>query len=352
MPGHKKLDKVVRPSAEDVRGDGSEDESQDQDGLEGFEEGGSSPSILDTGDGGNVLSSGDEDASDVDEAGSSEPEEQLKNVSFGTLAKAQDSLSRKRKRGSDATAQQDTKLDALRARLEEIRRAKGTDSKKSSKKVKSEAKPDKIKDRKQDKKQDSDQSEDRSGSDESEDDSEDEGPSKARSSKHAPTSQSSKWQVTRKRTVIDAPKRHTRDPRFDLPGPIDNSRMEKAYSFLHDYEDKEMDELRVAIKKTRDEDAKQTLRRKLMSMQNRKKSRLDKERQQSVLREHRKKEKEAIEQGKQPFYLKRSELKKQTLVSKFEGMKSKDREKAIERRRKKDSQKEKKSMPAPRRITG
>ncbi|KAF2223252.1 hypothetical protein BDZ85DRAFT_198962 [Elsinoe ampelina] len=294
----------------------------------------------------------------MDEDEDVEPEEQLKNVSFGTLAKAQDSLSLKRKRGSDATPQQDAKLDALRARLEEIRRSKGTETKPSKKskpeRSRPDSKPDKTKSHKQDPKPSQPDDSAASSSDASSDDDQDEddttGPSRARSSKHAPTSQSSKYQVTRKRTVIDAPKRHSRDPRFTLPGAPANPNTEKAYSFLHSYEDDEMAELRTAIKKTKDEDARITLRRKLMSMENRKKSRVDKERQQGVLREHRKREKEAVEQGKKPFYLKRAELKKQTLVSKFEGMKGKEREKAIERRRLKEAQREKKSMPAMRRV--
>ncbi|KAH0409113.1 hypothetical protein KCU90_g21220, partial [Aureobasidium melanogenum] len=92
------------------------------------------------------------------------------------------------------------------------------------------------------------------------------------------------------------------------------------------------------------------LKRKLLSMESKKKARENKEREQEVIREHRKKEKEAIAQGKNPFYLKKSEQKKQALVNKFDSMKSKDRERLIERRRKKISQKEKKNMPAPRRI--
>lgn len=357
MPGKKRLEKPVRLRADDLMEDVSED------GADNNVEEGSSPSMLDTGEGGDVLSSGGEDGEDgSDMSGNEEvePEDHLKSVSFGTLAKAQDSLSLKRKRNSDSNPQQEAKMDALRARLNEIKQAKAAEGKKPSKKASlekpsnkkaKEEKPGAEKAKVEARADDSGDSEeddsDSSGSDQDED-----GPRKSRTSKHAPASQSSKYQVTRKREVVEVPKRNVRDPRFGLPGRVDEDKIGRAYSFIHDYEDKEMDELRAAIKKTKDEDEKYKLRRHLMSMENRKKSRIEKERQQNVIREHRKAEKQAIQEGKQPYYLKRSDIKQQALVNKFEGMKSKDREKAIDKKRKKEAQKEKKAMPAPRRIVG
>ncbi|PNS14530.1 rRNA bioproteinsis protein RRP36 [Sphaceloma murrayae] len=359
MPGPKKFDRVLSPKAEDlIDRDSEAGEASD---VDGFDEDGSSPSILDTGEGGDVMSSedGEEDGESVASAQDAPPEDALKSISFGTLAKAQDSLppSRKRKRGSDSAPEQEAKLDALRARLNEIKQSRTAEAKQDSKKKrKSEkaAKKTSSKDSKRAQNDEEDPGDDESDANDSdnESDGDDGGRRKSRSSKHAPASQSSKYQVTRKREVIDAPKRRTRDPRFALPGRVDNDHVDRAYSFLHDYEDKEMGELRVAIKKTKDEDEKEKLRRHLMSMENRKKSRIEKERQQGVIREHRKQEKQAIQEGKQPFYLKRSDVKKQALVNKFEGMKAKEREKAIDRRRKKEAQKEKRNMPAPRRITG
>ena len=175
----------------------------------------------------------------------------------------------------------------------------------------------------------------------------------ARSSKHAPTAQSSKHQVTRKRAVIDAPKRKTRDPRFGpMAGAVKDDKLDANYAFLTAYQTSEMSDLKTAMKKTKSVEERETLGRELMAMQNRRRARDDKERRQAVVREHRRKEKEAVKEGKKPYYLKQGEIREKALVGKFEGMKGKERERAIERRRRKDAQREKKSMPRPRRVAG
>ncbi|GAB7340763.1 hypothetical protein MBLNU457_7138t1 [Dothideomycetes sp. NU457] len=323
----------------------SEDEGDDFD-----VDGGSSPSVLETGDVGDIMSSGDEDddldasEKEDDEEQKTDAQEQLKKISFGTLAKAQDSMSKKRKRGSDTTPQQEDKLEALRARLRELKQAKGLATTSDEK-----AKPNKESKRKTSKVTE--------GAEDSEDDSEgsdsDDDQPRARTSKHAPMSQSTKYQVSRRRDVVDVPKRKVRDPRFGaMAGQVDPTRIDKNYSFLHDYEATEMNELKAAIKKSKSEEDTQKLKRTLMSMENKKRARLEKEREQNVIREHRKKEKEAVAQGKKPYYLKEAEIKKQALVNKFESMKGKEREKAIEKRRRKESQREKKAMPQVRRTVG
>ena len=68
----------------------------------------------------------DEDMSEQDDDRSageegSDVEQKISNVSFGALKQAQDAVSRKRKRGSDTTADQEDKLEALRERLRQIR---------------------------------------------------------------------------------------------------------------------------------------------------------------------------------------------------------------------------------------
>lgn len=295
----------------------------------------SGPSVLVTGDDDNeVLSSGPDDDEDDEDA-----QEKISSISFGTLAKAQESLSKKRKRGSNDTPHGEDKLEALRARLRELRESKGlsNDNKKPSKSNGDDSEEDE---------------DDTSRSDQDSDD-DDQGAPKSRSSKHAPGSMSSKRQVTRKRTVIEAPKRHIRDPRFGpIGGRQDETTVQKNYAFLNDYQESEMSEIKAAIKKTKNEDEKDMLKRQLLSMESKKKARESKERQQQVLREHRKKEKDAINQGKNPFYLKRADQKQLALVEKYNSMKGKDREKLIQRRQKKVAGKEKKMMPQARRVVG
>jgi ribosomal RNA-processing protein 36 len=315
------------------------DVSEDENDYEQYSEEDSSASIIETGadDGGDILDSSDEDAEE-------DVKDKLSSISFGTLSRAQESISKKRKRPAGGDDEKEDKLEALRARLRELRESKGVDTapKKSKKDADRSTTASAAKKSRKAKDDDSDSD----GSDSDED-----GPPHARSSKHAPMAQASNRQVTRKRQVIDVPKQQVRDPRFGpLGGPVDDVALAKKYSFINDYQDSEMAELKAAIKKSKSEDEKAILKRTLLSMESKKKARENKEREQEVIREHRKKEKTAIAEGKNPFYLKKSDQKQQALVSKFDSMKSKDRERLIERRRKKVSQKEMKNMPAARRT--
>ncbi|EMC96184.1 hypothetical protein BAUCODRAFT_53966, partial [Baudoinia panamericana UAMH 10762] len=272
-------------------------------------------------------------------------EASIATVSFGALQQARDALLRKRKRGSDVDERDDDeeKLEALRKRLRQIKKQKaaGTEPEEvhsagQKRRVSRFAKKAVDEDR-----------DDASDSD-SAPSEEDTTSHHQRSSKHAPTAQTSRRQVTRKRTVIDVPKRVIRDPRFDaihdsaLPT---NDNISKAYSFLHDYERGEIAELQTALKRTKDPSDRETLKRKINSMENRLKTQATKEREQEVLRKHRKEERERVQQGKTPYYLKKKEVKERALVERFKGMKGKEREKVMERRRVKEGQKEKKRMP-------
>lgn len=178
-----------------------------------------------------------------------------------------------------------------------------------------------------------------------------------RTSKHAPVEMTSKKPVSRKRDFIEVHKPQARDPRFGPLGaghgysaPIDEAKLRKAYSFLDDYQEDEMRQLREAIKKTKDPQEKEKLSRALMSMESKKKARLRKDKERQLLEEHRKQEKELVKQGKQPFYLKKSEQKKRLLVDQFAHMKKGQVDKAIERKRKKVAGKEKKALPMARRT--
>ena len=280
--------------------------------------------------------------------------EQISNVSFRALKQAQDALSKKRKHGSDTTADHEQKLETLRARLRQIKEQSGASLKEKRKdqrdvaRSRSTAKVSTVDD-------DVDGEEDEDEEDSDSATSEEAAGSKSRSSKHAPTTQSAKHQVTRKRTVVNVPKRPTRDPRFDALHQTSShhgNNTDKAYSFLLDYQKSEIAELQAAIKTTRDENDKETLKRKVVSMENRIKAQEAKDREQGVVRRHRREEQERVKEGKKPFYLKRKHVKEQALVEKFKGMKGKEREKLLDKRRKKEGQKEKKRMPEARRLVG
>ena len=173
----------------------------------------------------------------------------------------------------------------------------------------------------------------------------------SRTSKHAPTELSSKHAVSRKREVVAMQKVNHRDPRFEpTSGSVDEQRTKKNYSFLEAYRDSEMSELKSAISKINDGQGKEELRRLFLAMESRKKAKDVKEQQQEVLRKHRKQEKEKIGRGKRPFFLKKAEQKKLALVERFEGMKSRQVDKVIERRRRKKAAREGKVMPNARRV--
>ncbi|KAH8888753.1 DUF947-domain-containing protein [Thozetella sp. PMI_491] len=177
-----------------------------------------------------------------------------------------------------------------------------------------------------------------------------------RANKHAPQEMSSKRPVSRKRGGEAVPKAEARDPRFGPLGApaaglskLDEIKARKAYAFLDGYRDDEMRQLRTAIKKTKDARQKEELQRALLSMQSKKKDQERRDREQAVVDEHRRKEKELVKQGKMPFFLKKSEQKKRVLLDKFASMKKGQVDKAIERKRKKVAAKERKEMPMARR---
>jgi ribosomal RNA-processing protein 36 len=280
----------------------------------------------------------DEDAGHNSGSDESEVNGDISNVSFGALKQAQDELSRKRKRGSDVTESHEEKLEALRSRLREMK-----SQKKDQQRTSQKGNPAQTFQQPQSAQE---------GHGDSDSAPSEVGGAKSRTSKHAPASQSSRYQVSRRRQVVDVPKRVVRDPRFDAfnQNSAHTGNSEKAYAFLRDYEKSEIAELKAAVKLAKTDEDRDILKRKLVSMENRIKSQEGKERQQAILRQHRREEKEKVQQGKKPFYLKQKDLKERALVEKFKGMKSKDREKLLDRRRRKESQKEKKRMPEARRV--
>lgn len=173
-------------------------------------------------------------------------------------------------------------------------------------------------------------------------------PKVKRSSKHAPQEQSSKRPVSRKREIIpeDGKRAPARDPRFDplIGARSDDSKMAKNYAFLDEYRDSELAELKLQAKKAKDPSTKEELKRQILSMESKKKARVKKVNEEKLLREHRQKEKEMVAQGKTPFYLKKSEQKKQLLVNQYSSMSKGAIDRAIERKRKKVAGKEKKEM--------
>ncbi|KAL3480668.1 hypothetical protein BJX99DRAFT_6154 [Aspergillus californicus] len=305
---------------------GNSDESGSDDASEGSSSGSdalSNPSDLESQDEENDGPDSDSEDNDDDVQSS------LNNISFGALAKAQASFGPKSKRRTKEAEGNPTAspLDDIRARILEAREQKRKASSSLTPKD-SYNKFDNL---------------------------------AARSSKHAPTVQSSKYAVTRKRTVVEPPSApRSRDPRFDPTiiggrrGGSGSTGPSDAYAFLDEYRATELRDLKDQLAKTKDFKKKEALQREIRSAADRLRSIENNKREKDILAEHKKNEKQLIREGKKttPYFLKHSELKKQALLKKYEGMKSKDRVKALERRRKKATAKERKEMPWERRGFG
>jgi ribosomal RNA-processing protein 36 len=180
----------------------------------------------------------------------------------------------------------------------------------------------------------------------------------ARTSKHAPAVQSSRHAVSRRRDVFELPvSLKSRDPRFDptvTASSADRSALDKAnknYSFLSAYQASEILDLKAQIKKSKDPDVIATLKRQVMSLDSKMRAAEAQQRERDIVKRHTQKEKEAIKSGRKskPYFLKRSDVKREALAEKLESMGKKARDKAMERKRKRVKSKESKGMPKVRR---
>ncbi|XP_027085622.1 uncharacterized protein [Coffea arabica] len=150
-----------------------------------------------------------------------------------------------------------------------------------------------------------------------------------RANKNRPMEMSSKKRVSRYREVIQVPKKVVRDPRFEsLCGRLDVEGFKKRYGFLYENEfpgGKEDKQLKSAVSRRTDRE---------------------------ILAEHKKKEREAAKQGKKPYYLKKSEIRKEKLIDKYKELKASGKlESFIEKKRKRNASKDHRYMPY-RRLEG
>ncbi|KAF9171242.1 rRNA biogenesis protein rrp36 [Mortierella sp. AD011] len=165
-----------------------------------------------------------------------------------------------------------------------------------------------------------------------------------RNDKNKPMEIGSKKPVGRFRQVVEVSNIKRRDPRFDsLSGKLDTDLFEKSYAFIKDYQADEMKKLKELIKKERDGDMKEKLQKQLSRMVDRQAMEAAQKRRQEIRREHKRKERELISKGKNPFFLKKSDQKKLELIDKFQNLKDNPKAlaRAMEKRRKRNSAKEK-----------
>ncbi|KAL8263800.1 hypothetical protein R6Q59_021930 [Mikania micrantha] len=169
-----------------------------------------------------------------------------------------------------------------------------------------------------------------------------------RENKNRPMEISSKKPVGRFREVIQAPKKVVRDPRFEsLCGTLDVDGFKKRYNFLYESElPAEKERLKNQMKQIKDPQALNGLKEQLSWIEKQLKSASTKHSGKEILVKHKKKEREAAKQGKQPYYLKKSEIRKQQLVEKFKELKASGKLASfIEKKRRKNAAKDHRFMP-------
>ncbi|EWC45092.1 hypothetical protein DRE_06231 [Drechslerella stenobrocha 248] len=279
----------------------------------------------------------EEDEEDDEESDDGDVAADLETISFGALAKAQRSLKRKRNESDAGGSSGDEKLDAAKSR-DPQNKAKLAEVKSQLQALSADSKSSfaeslrKAREKRREPKSTSE--------------------SRSRSSKHAPMEMSSKKAVSRRRTVMELPTDTTRDPRFDRMGgeALDQQRIERNYAFLDEYRDSEIKSLRRELAKEKNPMRKEQLQKMLQPLESKQEAKQKQLDRNNILAEHKKKEREAIKQGKTPFYLKKSEQKKLVLTTQFAKMGQKQRSRVIERKRKKLTSKEKKRMPWSRRT--
>lgn len=180
-------------------------------------------------------------------------------------------------------------------------------------------------------------------------------------SKHAPAEAASNKPVSRFRQVVAVSKGvQPRDPRFDATaGEFSEKHFSKAYSFIGQYKDSEIEALKQELQKERKDSERRTeLQALLTKMQQQRAQELEREHLAEVLRKRQQEEAAKVAAGlKQPYFLKKREIKEIAAVEKFKALEGSAAgvgavDKALAKRRKKMVQKEKKrgaAMPTVRR---
>lgn len=174
--------------------------------------------------------------------------------------------------------------------------------------------------------------------------------------KHAPSESSSKKPVSTVREIPGLVKfKGTslyKDIRFDAAyGKADLNRIRKDYAFLDDYRESEISDMKKTLK-----DKKLTsnmsdyqvdkLKFKLQSLQSRLDTLKNRDLADKIISDHKKEQIMKTKTGQQtnPYFLKKSEQRKMIQKAKFDTMKASQREKVMERKRKRRLGKEFKQL--------
>lgn len=175
-------------------------------------------------------------------------------------------------------------------------------------------------------------------------------PAQKKKNKHAPSESSSKRRVPKVRDISGLEtKSMYGDIRFDSAyGKANLGEVRKNYSFLDDYRRQEVDEMNQVLKKDKNLSNfnRQKLEMKIQSLKSRLDTLNNRDLESKILSEHKKEQLAKFNSGNQvnPYFLKKSDKRKLIQKAKFENMKSSQREKVMERKRKRRLGKEFKEL--------
>ncbi|CAM9432056.1 unnamed protein product [Chrysoparadoxa australica] len=175
-----------------------------------------------------------------------------------------------------------------------------------------------------------------------------------RANKNRPAEMSSKKAVGRYREVIEPTRKKGRDPRFaGHAGKASYNIFRKSYAFLDEYQDREIAELQKGLKKEKDKTRAGEMKRLLGKMQQERSERQRADQLTSVLQEKKRAERKAVAEGKNPFFLKGSEKRKIALELRYNQLKEDGKlRKFVEKKRKRNSQKDRRWLPRDGRELG
>ncbi|XP_025067702.1 ribosomal RNA processing protein 36 homolog isoform X1 [Alligator sinensis] len=170
---------------------------------------------------------------------------------------------------------------------------------------------------------------------------------KQRQSKRGPLEFSAKTPVPFLRQVVSAKKKVHRDPRFDdLSGEYSPEVFEKTYSFLNSIKEREKEIVQKQLKKSRNAEQQENLQQLLKRMTQQEVAQKDRQRRREKELALKKQQREQAQQGRKPFYLKKSEKRKLELAEKYAELKRSGKlESFLSKKRKRNAIKDKRRLP-------
>lgn len=175
-----------------------------------------------------------------------------------------------------------------------------------------------------------------------------------RRNKNQPIEITSKKPTSRKRIIINTEVK-PRDPRFDsLAGHYNPELFDRSYGFLNDLQKSELLEKKMLLKKKKKEcggedEAVEMLKADVNKLES-KINHIERTKLQKIhKRSWKKKEAELVKKGKTPYFVKKSVINTQNLISKFKTIPADQIDKVLEKKRKRNAAKQQVKIPSKRR---